>query len=128
MGPASGFVGLLQNGAGGRWCCKYTMAALQAVSSSLDQQFEAAVACRCYRGCAGLEMTSPLTYSAAHTEDIHLVSVCRHLLLLGDFQRHLISDAALSAGCGPHQSAAWSSANVCSRIQPRLHDPGKGTD
>eukprot|EP00891_Asterochloris_glomerata_P008032 jgi/Astpho2/8032/gw1.00120.240.1_t len=26
----------------------------------------------CYRGCAGLEMTSPLTYSAAHTEDIHL--------------------------------------------------------
>ena len=45
----------------------------------------AAAACRCYRGCAGLEMTSPLTYSAAHTEDIHLVSICRHLLFLGDF-------------------------------------------
>ena len=30
-------------------------------------------------------MTSPLTYSAAHTEDIHLVSICRHLLVLGDF-------------------------------------------
>ena len=61
------------------------MAALQAVSSSLEHQDEAAAACRCYRGCAGLKMTSPLTYSAAHTEDIHLVTICTHLLLLCDF-------------------------------------------